>query len=666
MPSLGWMFNRLRLMGPGEVAWRSRKALLGRLERARAALAPTATPAPQERWGKTWVDGTDSVGAFDARVYRAAADRVLAGRYDLFALKDLELGFPPRWNRDPKTGVEAPLVFGKTLDYRDERVAGDIKYLWEINRHYELVTLAQAWHLCGEDAYAFACRTMLDSWFRECPYPLGANWASALEHAVRLVNWSVAWDLLGAADSALFDGAEGTAFRNRWLGAIYRHCDFIAHHLSRYSSANNHLFGEYMGMLVASLTWPCWSQSAGWRDMARRGLETEALKQNGEDGVNLEQAIWYQHEVADMMLLCGLCARRNELEFSRAYWSRLEAMLDYIAMTMDVAGNVPMIGDSDDAVMVRFDPAPGFNVYRSLLATGAILFRRSDFKLKAVAMDDKSRWLTGASGAAVFDAMQAGRGKPGRRTFPHGGYYVLGSDLDTTEEVRIVADAGPLGYLSIAAHGHADALSFTLSAGGRELLVDPGTCAYHTQPVWRAYFRGTAAHNTVRVDGVDQSEPGGNFMWLRKAHAMCELWDTDEEADRFAARHEGYGRLSDPVVHKRKLLYLKRKRLLVVEDILECRGQHEVESWWHFAEDCQLQVHEQGTVDVTCGHVRLRMERRDGVAVPELFLGAEQPPAGWISRRFDRRDPSPSLVWKEHIAGNYSCITTIGVHFTNI
>ena len=111
----------------------------------------------------------------------------------------------------------------------------------------------------------------------------------------------------------------------------------------------------------------------------------------------------------------------------------------------------------------------------------------------------------------------------------------------------------PWATQSIAAHGHADALAFTLSVGGREFLVDPGTYAYHTQGAWRSYFRGTAAHNTVRVDGRDQSQPGGNFMWLRKAPAGCNLWRTSVERDVFEGWHGGYAGLADPVMHRRRI-----------------------------------------------------------------------------------------------------------------
>ena len=110
---------------------------------------------------------------------------------------------------------------------------------------------------------------------------------------------------------------------------------------------------------------------------------------------------------------------------------------------------------------------------------------------------------------------------------------ILGSDFESEQEVRLIVDAGPLGYTNIAAHGHADALSFTLSIAGLEFLVDPGTYAYHTQKKWRDYFRGTSAHNTVRVDKQDQSVGGGNFMWLEKAVAECEEWAPGEDIDYF-------------------------------------------------------------------------------------------------------------------------------------
>ena len=162
-------------------------------------------------------------------------------------------------------------------------------------------------------------------------------------------------------------------------------------------------------------------------------------------------------------------------------------------------------------------------MFRSLLATGAVLFERPALKAKSGVFDDKSRWLLGDAGAAAYARIDASRAFPVRRAFPEGGYFILGEDFETPREVRLVADAGPLGYLAIAAHGHADALAFTLSVGGKPILVDPGTFSYSSQP-WRRYFRSTAAHNTVVVDDRDQSEYGGSFLWLEHANAVVETF----------------------------------------------------------------------------------------------------------------------------------------------
>ena len=673
-----WKLNRLRAMGPSEMLHRLQNASQLQFEKHGWGLAPELEPTGAIGWA--WLH--ELPNDFDIDKYRKAADRILSGSFDVFALQGAKLDFPPRWNRDPKMGNEVPLTFGKTIDYRNERLVGDIKYLWEPNRHAELVTLAQAWHLTGEEKYASGCRGLLDSWLEQCPYPLGVNWTSSLENAVRLINWAIAWHLL--ASSLVFSGEVGMMFRRRWLGSIYQHCHFISGFLSRYSSANNHLLGELAGLLIASTTWPMWSESKRWHARAMQEFEAEVLKQNAPDGVNREQAVWYQHEVTDMMLLCGLFGRKNGIEFSKSYWERLEAMLEFIASVMNVAGSMPIIGDADDAMIVRWIPAETttlsahppllpktmgpldqpneFNVYRSLLATGAVLFKRSDFKAKAIKFDQKSRWLLGDTAEQVFDALpETDSQLPIRRAFPDGGYYILGDEFETPREVRIVADAGPLGYLSIAAHGHADALSFTLSASGRELLIDPGTFSFHTQKKWRDYFRGTSAHNTVRVDKLDQSVTGGNFLWVAHAKACCELFKSGTKRDMLTASHNGYQRLKDPVTHRRELSYDKSTQILTVIDTLDCHQSHEVEIFWHFSEGCTVSI-EEGEILAQQGDVLLRMSMSDTACRPELVAGQEEPPLGWISRKFDIKVPSVSAVWCLFIHGTTSLKTSIKLH----
>ena len=613
-------------MSPAEIAHRVHENVQDRLD-SRFRLDP-AVPQPSfSQSGHSLLATVDD--RIEASIYLEEADALLSGKMRVFAKDDAP--FPPIWNRDPKTGRDAPTSFGRGINYRHETVVGDIKYLWEPNRHQEMVTLAQAWRLSNDEKYLEAVGALISSWLDECPFPYGVNWTSSLELALRLVNWSMTWDLIGGLSSALFTSEEGLELRSRWLESIYLHQDFIARHLSYHSSANNHILGEYLGLYVAATRWPYWNKSAGWKELGREGFEREALLQTSDDGVNREQAVYYQHEVMDMMLVAGLLARAGGSDFSPAYWRLFEEMCEFLAAVMDTGGNVPMIGDADDARIARLDPDHHSDPYAPLLAAGAIIFDRGDFGAKARRLDPKTLWLMPGAQLPATEPMSP------KTSFKQGGYYILGDRLEEADEIRMVCDCGPLGYLSIAAHGHADALAFTLSEGGIEWIVDPGTFAYHTEKKWRDHFRSTLAHNTVSVDGEDQSVIGGNFMWMRKANATLTAFDFD--AGVLSGSHDGYTRLADPVRHHRKIMLDRATRTVSIEDTFECAEEHHLAVSFQLAEACKASV-EDGAIVARQGGRAIRISCEHPDFLPSLHFGEESPPAGWVSRRFDEKGPA--------------------------
>jgi hypothetical protein len=650
---LAWRLNRLRCMSMAEIGHRLRRAIAAQAE-CRGFFGSARVPAANlEKASTQWVIVPANI---DPAPYLAAADRVIAGDFDVFALHGINLGSPPRWNRDPKSGIESginsPLPFGKSIDYRDPQRVGDIKYLWEPNRHMHLVTLAQAYALSGEEKYSLVIRQHLEDWFSHCPFGRGLNWSSALEAGIRLINWSIAWQLLGGANAGVFAGVQGVHFRQRWLDSVYQHAQFIRGFFSLHSSANNHLIGEASGLFIGALTWPHWPQAAVWRAEAQAILEREALLQNATDGVNREQSTSYQQYEIDLLLLPLLAGRANGVSFPENYASNIERMLEYLASIMDVGGNVPMFGDADDGMVVRLAQGANDCRYRSSLATGAILFQRGDFRIKAGGLGDKTRWLLGTQADHTESPRSAVQPLPVRQAFHDGGYYILGCDFEEKNEIRLVADAGPLGYQRIAAHGHADALSFTLSISGNEFLIDPGTYAYHTQGAWREYFRGTSAHNTLRVDGEDQSQSGGNFMWLKKAVAGCSHWDTSPTKDIFEGWHDGYQRLADPVTHQRRITLDKTTRRVLVEDCLHMHGEHRIDLFFHCSEHCHVDRDSDAYV-MTRGETRviLKLPESNG-SHHRLYSGSIDPILGWVSRRFDNKQPATSIAWSATLHGN--------------
>jgi hypothetical protein len=636
-------------MTPAEVGHRALRAFAAQAERWLRPRGAAVPPPDLTRAAPAWIGvpaGTDPAP------YLEAAERLRRGRYDLLALEDVPLGSPPHWNRDPKSGVEAPLAFGRLLDYRDPELVGDIKYLWELNRHLHLVTLAQACALSRDARHAQLVREHLESWFDACPYPLGPNWSSALEAALRLINWSAAWQLLGGAFAPLFRDAAGARFRRRWLDSVFRHAQFVRGNLSLYSSANNHLIGEAAGLFIAALTWPCWREAGAWLSGSQAILERETLLQNAPDGVNREQAVCYQRFDLELLLLCVLAGAAARRDFSAAFRTRVEAMLEFLVSITDAGGNVPMVGDSDDGAALNLFPGRDRDPYRRVIAAGALAFRRAEFRAKAGVLEEGARWLFDARAEAAFRALDPGPARlPVRQAFPEGGYYILGRDFESGDEIRLIADAGPLGYTEIAAHGHADALAFTLSLGGVQFLIDPGTFAYHTHPEWRAYFRGTSAHNTVRVDGLDQSQPGGSFLWLRKARAGCTLWSSTAALDLFEGWHDGYLRLADPVLHRRRIALDKAAGRVRIEDILEMSAQHEIELFFHCDERCRVEPTADGyALGRDAKTLTLRLPRAPGAA-SRVYCGSVAPPCGWVSRGFDRKQPAPTIVWRARLAG---------------
>lgn len=660
MQTFNWYWNRLRRMSAPEIGHRCWVAVRGKAERHGLFTAARVPEPVAGRASLLWLPPAPRV---EPAPYVQAAKEIRDGRCKVFQRRITDLGQRDSWNRDAKTGIVAPLQFSRQLDYRDARLVGDIKYLWEPNRHLDLVVLGQAYALTRDRKYLDAVALQLQSWFSQSPYLYGPNWTSALEAAIRIINWSLLWCLTGGESGELFSRPEGQALRRRWLASVYQHLHFIASNFSRYSSANNHLIGEAAGLFIGATTWGLWHNAKPWAAKCKRILEQEIQRQVTIDGVSKEQAIGYQQFVLDFFLMSGLAARAAGTDFSWSYWNKIEKMIDFIESLMDVRGRLPMIGDDDDGLVIRLSPHQHHCPFRSLLATGAVIFERDDFMERAGILDDKTRWLLGDDAATrhANKATKARRIKPRRRSFPTGGYYILGKDLGKGTEIRMVVDAGPLGYQSIAAHGHADALSVTLSVQGNEILVDPGTYAYHTQRRWREYFRGTRAHNTVVVDGADQSVSGGNFMWIRHASARCLLWKVSRERDEFIGEHDGYMRLPDPARHQRTVFFVRDQSRFLIMDRIDAKAEHVVERYWHFAEDCQVTVDGLEILVATNG-VQVRLRCLDGHCEALRLRGSDDPIGGWVSRRFDVKVPSTTVVWKNRIRNATELRTEICVN----
>ncbi len=668
MQKINWYIRRLCSMSPREVAWRCRCKLQDAADRL---LVPgQAGPPPVHRivddrrtdritepdvlgrhlGSELSCAESDGMGRWKSALL-TQADLAVDHRLRLFDIEGHSLGDPIDWNHEPKAGKRTPERVSSSIDYRDYDEVGDCKFVWEPNRHHHLVVLGRAYRLTGDRRYAEAVVNQLDDWIRQCPYGLGMNWRSPLELAIRLINWIWAITLIDGSKLMTPDR------RDRLLGVAYQHLHEITRKYSRFSSANNHLIGEAAGVFIASSYFPGFKQATRWREQSREILLHEIVRQTYPDGGNREHATGYHLFVLEFLTLVALVARNAGDELTPLFWDHLERMYDFLATLSEGGDEMPMIGDSDDGYVL--DLGGRGEVVQSFLCTGAVLFDRADFKERAGSFREAAYWLFGPESRNRFEALDVGEQQAAIRSkaLPESGLFLLQRGrCGAPDRISAVLDSGDLGFLSIAAHGHADALSLHLRVAGVDVLVDPGTYDYFTYPIWRCYFRSTRAHNTVVVDNEDQSQMLGSFMWGRKARCRRLRWSPTERGGVVSAEHDGYKRLSDPVIHRRTVTLLDDADELTVLDELSAAGRHDVAIHWHFSESCRLASVGDNCFEVDFGAGSMSIVVDSALSVSTVS-GSDDPILGWVSRGYHRKLPGTTLVGRCTINGNASLLS---------
>lgn len=639
--------GRLLRMGPTEISCRTRQEISkwvdqlalprrGLASANLAAVLPSRHFFPGPRAGGT-VSELDrrAPGARDRIL--GAAETLLQGRFDLLGYHGLDFGDPPDWHLDPIGDRRAPRAHWSRIDPLDAEAVGDSKVVWELNRHQWLVRLGQAYRLTGDERFAAAFARHIGDWTAANPPGVGINWASSLEVAFRLISWS--WAL------HLFDGSSAldAGLRSRMLGSLWSHAGHVERYLSYYYSPNTHLTGEALGLVYAGVLFPDLPRAARWRTLGVRILEQEGERQILPDGVYFEQSMCYQRYTADIYLHFLLLSRQGGLQVSDHVPERVQQLLDALLVLARPDGSLPQIGDTDGGRLLPLDrraPDDAGDVF----STAAVVFRRSDYAWAAQGLAPETLWLLGPSAGEVFDSLKPAppSGAPSR-VLADGGYVVMRTGWQRDAD-QVVFDVGPLGCPTSAGHGHADLLSVQCAFRGQPYVVDPGTFRYTADQGWRSHFRSTAAHSTVEVDGSSQATPTGPFRWDSHPRARLLRWESREAFDVAEAEHDAYARLSDPVVHRRRILLAKRDHYCVVVDDLVGIGEHRLDVRFQLA---PMPV----TIDpeswVRAGNGKGLLIRSFG-SVPLKGIikeGEVEPRQGWYSADYGRQEPAPVLTY---------------------
>ena len=581
----------------------------------------------------------EAVPADDARRLLRTADEIMAGRWDVLGVTREDM-VAPDWFLDPLSGRRAPQAeYCFSINHRNEAVTGNVKQVWELSRHHHLTVLAAAYALTGDRRYAERCASHLRSWWQENPFLSGIHWTSGIELGIRLISWVWTRRLLDG-----WEDVQGLFEQNEWARKqICWHQTYLSGFRSRGSSANNHVVAEAAGQLVAALAFPWFEESTAWAEESAILLQQELANNTFPSGANRELASDYHGLVAELGLIAAAEADAAGHSLPDATWRSLGRMLDVVAACVDCKLRAPRQGDSDEgrALVIA---SPESNRWEALLALGQVLFGAPEW------------WPPAQPGVASTLLSALARRRPladrpaGRPWhFDDAGITIFRSEPAGGAEIWCRCDSGPHGFLSIAAHAHADALSVEVRHDGIDILTDPGTYCYSGDPPFRGYFRSTIGHNTLEVLSRDQSTSGGPTMWIRHAESRLTSLKSSPDGDegRWVAEHYGYRTLDPPVTHRRTVEFHGEQRVIEITDNIDSVGHPLIRLAFHLGpaveadlDDCVLTLRWQ---DGNGGEATATMTLPSSLGW-SLIRGARDPVLGWYSPAFGQRVPATDVI----------------------
>ena len=347
----------------------------------------------------------------------------------------------------------------KNVDWRKTWEFNDRSALWNFNLHYfeYLFPLIKAWKDSDENEYLNKSIEIINGWIDSNSMGKAPGWAS-YPTALRIVNW-ISW-------YAYAGNSIDEEFRRKFLLSLHSQFAYLINHLEK-DILGNHYFEDLKSLVIASVFF----KDDVVLEKALSEFKTECNEEILDDGMHFELSPMYHKIIFEGMLRVIIALRgsgRNELELL----SFIQPMLDVAFSFEDGLERLPLFNDGGNNVAKSLD---------ALVRTSAELGFKPVFK----------------------NQMNAS------------GFYIFQKNVDGNCW-KLIVDAGQPGPKYIPGHAHCDAMSFELFCNGKPVIVNCGTFAYQCNE--RTFFRSTEAHNTVMVDGTEQSQCWGTFRIAKRSN----------------------------------------------------------------------------------------------------------------------------------------------------
>lgn len=506
---------------------------------------------------------------------------------------------------------------------------GDVNLM--VNRHDFLVSLVQASLLTEDSRYRDCVISLFDYWIKNFNINGLVDHDKPIDAAIRVLNWL--WVLN-------FRVAIEEIDLHKLLTVIYEQIEYIKAYRS---AGGNHLVLEALAVYVAGSLLDGTSYGRTWKGWGEKTLIREMKREVFSDGVHTEQSTFYHQVVTTHFLKFYLTANLSGDALPAGFIERLQKMHEYVHQSMKPDLTHPILGDGN---LLSTDDREHWES-KLLLSARSLLFDLPLYEGFRDALNDSTVWFLGQHREDVETTGSA----PASCVYPASGIAVL-----RDEGYYLCFDAGLFGDREFPHHGHADALGIDVCLDEENLLADAGGYGY-VDDTYRRYFRGTRAHNTILVDGRDQSQVFGVFGYGALANVKLTDWAIGHDLDYVEGVHDGYA----PIEHVRRIYFRKNPvKYFVVIDLISGDGLHDLEILLHFADKVQydraksVARYPSGT-NCSCVTTYSPMDLDETI----VKGGTDPSPQGWLSLHTSEKRPAEVLVSQTRSRLPMYCVTIL-------
>lgn len=518
---------------------------------------------------KPFFINTDTIFNYSESIKRELENnsaKILSGEIQFFTGKWYSLGKKFDWLTNAENGYrfDGTVHWTKIDDFNS--MQGDIKYVWEKARFSYFYTIIRNDHANGTDNSRFIWDEIL-SWISHSPHNCGPHYKCSQEISIRVLNWIFALYFYKNSDKLTED--EFIII----LNSLYAQTKHVESNIlfSKIAVRNNHAITESLCLFTVGLLFPWFPESSHWISRGQKYLEEEGLYQIYEDGSYIQHSFNYHRVVIQLYTWAMALAGVNAIKFSTFLQERLKKSILFLQQFIDTEnGCVPNWGANDSALFFPLNSQDPKDFRPQMNAVCQMLGEEPPYSSRVTLMED-SYWF---GNEKVEPVVSVCKKSPAifYKSFNVGGYHVI-----RTNEISTYIRCTHYKHRPF----HADNLHIDIWWNHQNIIRDAGTYKYNTEQEYTRFFTGSAGHNTLIIDNLDQMQKGKRFVWYNWSQAVKTNLIEEKECLRFEGSISAFKQLGDDVIHTRRVNVSRDMPLWYINDTVQGCNKHTYSQCWN-------------------------------------------------------------------------------------